>query len=76
MNTLCLKVFRKIGFSITKKELEDVVNSKPKAIENVLWKLYNKLVANGKIVKKEWINKLFWVFNYFIYKFIKQNFEK
>ena len=52
-NTLCLKVFRKIGFSMTKNELENVVNSKPKAIENVLWKLYNKLVANGKIKKKE-----------------------
>ena len=52
-NTLCLKVFRKIGFSITKTELENVVNSKPKAIEIVLWKLYNKLVSNGKIKKKE-----------------------
>ena len=52
-NTLCLKVLRKIGFSITKEELENVVNSKPKAIENVLWKLYNKLAANGKIKKKE-----------------------
>ena len=52
-NTLCLKVFRKIGFSITKDELDNVVNSKPKAIENVLWKLYNKLLANGKIKKKK-----------------------
>ena len=52
-NTLCLKVFRKVGFSITKTELENVVNSKPKAIENVLWKLYNKLVSTGKIKKKE-----------------------
>ena len=52
-NTLCLKVFRKIGFSITKVELENVVNSKPKAIEIVLWKLYNKLVSNGKIKKKQ-----------------------
>ena len=42
-NTLCLKVFRKIGFSLKKTELEDVVNSKPKAIENVLWRLYNKI---------------------------------
>ncbi len=51
-NTLCLKVFRKIGFSMSKNELDNVVNSKPKAIENGLWKLYNKLVANGKIHKK------------------------
>ena len=51
-NTLCLKVFRKIGFSLTKNELENVVNSKPKAIENVLWRLYNKLLSNGKIRKK------------------------
>ena len=51
-NTLCLKVFRKIGFSLSKNELENVVNSKPKAIENVLWKLYNKLLSNGKIRKK------------------------
>ena len=51
-NTLCLKVFRKIGFSLTKSELENVVNSKPKAIENVLWRLYNKLLSNGKIRKK------------------------
>ena len=51
-NTLCLKVFRKIGFSLTKTELENVVNSKPKAIENVLWRLYNKLISIGKINKK------------------------
>ena len=51
-NTLCLKVFRKIGFSLTKNELENVVNSKPKAIENVLWRLYNKLISIGKIRKK------------------------
>ena len=51
-NTLCLKVFRKIGFSLSKNELENVVNSKPKAIENVLWRLYNKLLSNGKIRKK------------------------
>ena len=37
---------------MSKNELDNVVNSKPKAIENVLWKLYNKLVANGKIHKK------------------------
>ena len=37
---------------MTKTELDNVVNSKPKAIENVLWRLYNKLVANGKIHKK------------------------
>ena len=51
-NTLCLKVFRKIGFSLSKNELENVVNSKPKAIENVLWRLYNKLISIGKIRKK------------------------
>ena len=51
-NTLCLKVFRKIGFSLSKVELENVVNSKPKAIENVLWRLYNKLISIGKIHKK------------------------
>ena len=51
-NTLCLKVFRKIGFSISKIELENVVNRKPKAIENVLRRLFNKLLANGKIHKK------------------------
>ena len=51
-NTLCLKVFRKIGFSLSKVELENVVNSKPKAIENILWRLYNKLISIGKIHKK------------------------
>ena len=51
-NTLCMKVFRKIGFSISKNELDNVVNSKPKAIETVLWRLYNKLVENGKIIRK------------------------
>ena len=51
-NTLCLKVFKKIGFSLSKNELENVVNSKPKAIENVLWRLYNKLISIGKIRKK------------------------
>ena len=52
-NTLCLKVFRKIGFSLSTEELNNVVNSKPKAIEQVLWRLYNKLVAKKKITKKE-----------------------
>ena len=51
-NTLCLKVFRKIGFSLSKNELENVVNSKPKAIETILWRLYNKLISIGKIHKK------------------------
>ena len=51
-NTLCIKVFKKIGFSMTQKELEDVVNSKPKAIERILWKLYNKIVLKGKGSKK------------------------
>ena len=45
-------IFKKIGFSMTKKELEDVVNSKPKAIENILWKLYNKVVLKGKKTTK------------------------
>ena len=51
-NTLCIKVFKKIGFSMTQKELDDVVNSKPKAIEHILWKLYNKIVLKGKGSKK------------------------
>ena len=52
-NTLCLKVFRKIGFSITNEELDNVVNSRPKAIEQVLWRLHNKLIEKKKLVKKE-----------------------
>ena len=51
-NTLCIKVFKKIGFSMTDKELLDVVNSKPKAIEHILWKLYNIIVLKKKVNKK------------------------
>ena len=50
-NTLSIKVFRKIGFSLSKVELDNVVNSKPKAIENVLWRLYNKIGPKKKANK-------------------------
>jgi len=56
-NTLCLKVFRKIGFSMSKEELDNVVNSKPKAIEGVLWRLYNKIKPKKKENKIEKINE-------------------
>ena len=54
-NTLCLKVFKKIKMSITQEEIENVINSKPKAIEKVLFRLYNILVKHdptGGMIKE------------------------
>ena len=39
--TLNNKVLKKIGLRLTKKEINDVVNCKPQAIEEVLKKVYN-----------------------------------
>lgn len=35
-NTLNQKVFKKIGFTLTKKEIEDAVNCMPDTIEKIL----------------------------------------
>ena len=45
-NTLCLKVFKKIKMTMSQKEIEDVINSKPKAIEKILLRLYYILVKH------------------------------
>lgn len=45
-NTLCLKVFKKIKMSMTQEEINDVINSKPKAIEKILLRLYYILVKH------------------------------
>ena len=39
--TLNNKVLKKIGLRLTKKEINDVVNCKPQAIEEILKKVYN-----------------------------------
>ena len=44
--TLNKKVLRKIGLKIGKNEIDDLVHSKPNAIENLLGRLYN--IINGK----------------------------
>lgn len=43
-NTLKMKVFKKIKFNITQEEINDIVNSKPKAIGKVLVRLFNLIV--------------------------------
>jgi hypothetical protein len=52
-NTLCLKVFHKIKYDLSRKLLEDIVSCKPKAIEKVLMDLYNILEAKKKVTKTE-----------------------
>ena len=44
--TLNKKVLKKIGLKLGKNEIDDLVRSKPNAIENLLGKLYN--VINGR----------------------------
>ena len=44
--TLNKKVLKKIGLKLGKNEIEDLVRSKPNAIENLLGKLYN--IINGR----------------------------
>ena len=39
-NTLSLKVLKKIKFIINKDEINDIINAKPKAIEKLLFRLY------------------------------------
>ena len=43
--TLNKKVLKKLGVKITKNEINDIINSKPNAIENLLGRLYH--VING-----------------------------
>ena len=59
--TLNKKVLRKIGIKLNKNEIDDLVRSKPNAIENLLGRLYN--VVNGKpqennIIKKNINNNI------------------
>ena len=42
-NTLNHKVFRKLNFQVQKSLLEDIVSSRPKAIEELLAKLQKKV---------------------------------
>jgi hypothetical protein len=43
--TLNKKVLKKLGVKITKNEINDIINSKPNAIENLLGRLYH--IING-----------------------------
>jgi hypothetical protein len=42
-NTLNQKVFKKLGFQLSKKEIEAVINFQPMAVENVLKIVHNKV---------------------------------
>ena len=53
--TLNKKVLRKIGIKLNKNEIDDLVRSKPNAIENLLGRLYN--VVNGKPQENNVIKK-------------------
>jgi hypothetical protein len=53
--TLNKKVLKKLGIKMTKSEMNDIVNSKPNAIENLLGKLYhliNGIPQDNSEVKK------------------------
>ena len=56
-NTLCLKVFKKIKMTMSQAEIEDVINSKPKAIEKILLRLYYILVKHEPNVNVSRMNK-------------------
>ena len=47
-NTLKRKVLKKINFIITEDEVNEIVNAKPKAIEKLLYRLYNFIVKHDK----------------------------
>ena len=47
-NTLKRKVLKKINFVITEDEVNEIVNAKPKAIEKLLYRLYNFIVKHDK----------------------------
>lgn len=57
-STLCTKVFKKIGFSMSAQEIDDVIHCKPKAIEGVLWRLYNLIVKKKKIKVSGGVGKM------------------
>ena len=46
-STLKMKVFKKIKFQISQEEIQDIVNSKPKAIQKVLIRLFNLIVRKN-----------------------------
>ena len=53
--TLNKKVLKKLGVKITKNEINDIINSKPNAIENLLGRLYqiiNGLPQDSNTMKK------------------------
>jgi hypothetical protein len=57
-NTLCIKVLKKINFSISQQEINDIINYKQNAIEMVLFRLYNKIVKNDSSAGKSFfLNK-------------------
>ena len=43
-----MKVLKKINFIITEDEVNEIVNAKPKAIEKLLYRLYNFIVKHDK----------------------------
>jgi hypothetical protein len=46
-NTLCLKVFKKLKFTVTQNEINEIVNCKPNAIEKLLFRLYYILMKKN-----------------------------
>lgn len=47
-NTLNRKVFKKLGINIFPKEIEDIINCKQYAIEQILAKIYNTIYAQDE----------------------------
>ena len=45
-NTLSIKVLKKINFSISQKEINDIINYKQNAIEMVLFRLYKLIIKH------------------------------
>jgi len=56
-NTLNQKVFRKMGFQLTKKDIESVVSCRRWAIENVLLDCSNHFEAYAKQVESRRLNR-------------------
>ena len=55
-NTLNVKVFKKMGFTISKGDIEKILAYKPLAIENLLKKVYKKLTKLSQTNESNSIN--------------------
>lgn len=50
-DTLNRKVLKRIGLSLSGKEIESIINCEPFAIESILSKFYNKINSKGERIE-------------------------